>query len=163
MKTCKDCDESIIMDDGTTKCYLKRKIVEPTAEACEFFTDDDIDHTNTNNIICPYCGYEDIDSWESSVENEEIEQCNKCDKFYYVGAEISRTFYTAKNTDTCEQCTYYPQNLINRKKTFPGCDTGGYETVKEGHFCYFQENQIMPYQCWKYRKDHFVGMYGEAK
>lgn len=31
----------------------------------------------TSNIICPYCGYEDIDSWECSEEDDEHE-CGEC-------------------------------------------------------------------------------------
>lgn len=30
-----------------------------------------------NNVICPYCGYEDIDSWELSNDDEEHE-CGRC-------------------------------------------------------------------------------------
>lgn len=31
----------------------------------------------TNNIICPYCGYEDMDSWECS-DSEDEEICGNC-------------------------------------------------------------------------------------
>ena len=39
------------------------------------FEPDDKDYEN--NVICPYCGYEDRDSWELTDDNEE-HNCGRC-------------------------------------------------------------------------------------
>ena len=54
-----------------------------------------IDHKNTRNIICPYCGYEDTDSWEHEADRDEIE-CTECDETFKYEREITIDYTTKK-------------------------------------------------------------------
>lgn len=54
-----------------------------------------IDHENTDNIICPYCGEEDIDSWEIQSSEEDY-QCGSCDEKFNVEVEHSISYSTLK-------------------------------------------------------------------
>lgn len=55
---------------------------------------------NTRNIICPYCGYEDLDSWEMTSETEEEEtikiECTNCEKKFDLIYHIVLTYSSFK-------------------------------------------------------------------
>ena len=56
-----------------------------------------IDHKYTRNIVCPYCGWEDKDSWESGVEEEEeIYDCGNCEKHFGVRRIVTVEYYSEK-------------------------------------------------------------------
>ena len=54
------------------------------------------DTNYTLNITCPYCGYEDLDSWEVDCEDgEEVEQeCGSCEKEFYATRSITVDYST---------------------------------------------------------------------
>ena len=58
-----------------------------------------------NNLICPYCGYEDKDSWELS-DNDEEHECGRC------GATVSfeRVVTVEYNSSPIK-----PPNIVNAK------------------------------------------------
>ena len=48
--------------------------------------------TGTENIVCPYCGWEDVDSWEAPNEDKHA-YCPECDKtFEYDSEQLGRQF-----------------------------------------------------------------------
>ncbi len=49
------------------------------------------DTSTTDNLICPYCGYEETDSWELG-ESSDNHQCGSCDKTFVYETEVSRSF-----------------------------------------------------------------------
>lgn len=51
----------------------------------------------TQEIICPYCGYEPSDSWE--MESGEYD-CEDCEKSYEVERNIEVTYTTSKINET---------------------------------------------------------------
>ncbi len=50
----------------------------------------EIEHENTQNIVCPYCGYEDYDSWEFDGENDVYQEheCCNCGNEFNVMREV---------------------------------------------------------------------------
>lgn len=42
---------------------------------------DEFDHTLTEEIVCPYCGEIESDSWEYNGDDGEIE-CSNCEQTY---------------------------------------------------------------------------------
>lgn len=66
-----------------------------------------IDHRCTDNIVCPYCGYEDSDSWEEQPGEEDLGliECGSCDKSFYAQRNITITYFTQKaRYGTCRGC-----------------------------------------------------------
>lgn len=56
----------------------------------------DIDHEYTRLVTCPYCGWEEQDSWEIPVEeggHYEME-CGRCDRMFVVTKQIDVTYST---------------------------------------------------------------------
>jgi RNase P subunit RPR2 len=59
-------------------------------------------------ITCPYCGWEDRDTWECGMIDEDIKevQCGNCEKTFSVSCTVSRTFrsdrLSEKEVKTCE-------------------------------------------------------------
>lgn len=57
----------------------------------------EIDHFCTENIICPYCGYEFKDSWDFSSDSAILECDNeKCKKKFSYGRDIVVEYTTSK-------------------------------------------------------------------
>ena len=57
------------------------------------------DTCGTDNAVCPYCGYEERDSWEISLgdgygEGDGEHTCGKCDKEYRVSRYVHVTYNT---------------------------------------------------------------------
>lgn len=44
-----------------------------------------------DQITCPYCGYEDDDSWEMTEENE-LHECGNCEKYFDVERHLRITY-----------------------------------------------------------------------
>lgn len=57
---------------------------------------DEIDHEYTDNMICPYCGAEDVDSWECVPTEEQIGyvECGNCGRTFNAERNISITYST---------------------------------------------------------------------
>jgi len=61
-----------------------------------------IDTYHTNNIVCPYCGEEDVDGWELfDFDETEVEgcTCGACGKVFNASREFSATYCTYKPLD----------------------------------------------------------------
>lgn len=60
-------------------------------------TSTELDHMRNSLIKCPYCGYEDPDSWEysNSVREESIE-CGNCENEFLMIAEPEVFYSTSK-------------------------------------------------------------------
>lgn len=54
-----------------------------------------IDCRYTSDLVCPYCGAEDSDSWELS-ESDSNHQCGSCEKFFTYETDTTRTFIAAR-------------------------------------------------------------------
>lgn len=67
-----------------------------------------IKHENTDEIVCPFCGYEFCDSWEyESDYNEDLGliECEECEKEFYATRHTSITYYTEKaRYGKCKNC-----------------------------------------------------------
>jgi DNA-directed RNA polymerase subunit RPC12/RpoP len=58
----------------------------------------DIDHSYTDEIVCPYCGYEFGDSWEffnTGNEDPQID-CEECNKTFVASRNETITYSTYK-------------------------------------------------------------------
>lgn len=53
-----------------------------------------IDHKYTANITCPYCGWEDKDSWESSDGGET--DCGRCESSFSFERIVTVEYSTSK-------------------------------------------------------------------
>lgn len=51
------------------------------------------DCSGANNCVCPYCGYEDTDSWELSGDSG-IATCGTCGRDYHYYREVSVSYDT---------------------------------------------------------------------
>lgn len=75
-----------------------------------------IDHDYTDEIVCPYCGYEFGDSWECGGNEEDIGllDCRDCNKEFDATRNIRVSYSTQKTDDwkSCEECG-------NRRSHFP--------------------------------------------
>lgn len=56
----------------------------------------EINHTYTNEIVCPHCGYEYQDSWEMSDNDEE--DCQECGEKFIFSREVDVHYNTQKLT-----------------------------------------------------------------
>ena len=54
----------------------------------------EIDHKNTDDIICPYCGCEHSDSWEYNNDNEL--DCEECEKRFNLYVNHTVDYTTSK-------------------------------------------------------------------
>ena len=58
------------------------------------------DHEFTNEIVCPYCGYEFTDSWEfNDTRDEQHVECCECGKEFLLYVNISVDYTTRKKKD----------------------------------------------------------------
>jgi hypothetical protein len=56
----------------------------------------EIDHDYTDEIVCPYCGYEFSDSWEIGADSGE-EECYECGEKFEFYRHIEVSYCTAKS------------------------------------------------------------------
>lgn len=56
------------------------------------------DTSHTDGIVCPHCGYEDIDSWEwnDGEEGDGDHDCADCGKPMIVSRHVHVTYSTSK-------------------------------------------------------------------
>lgn len=69
--------------------------------------EEEIDHEYTDEIVCPYCGYEFLDSFEISSEEEDLGliECDKCGEQFYASRNIQVTYSTEKpKRGICKHC-----------------------------------------------------------
>ena len=51
-----------------------------------------IDCEYVNEITCPYCGWQDRDSWEMNDDYDEEFTCGECDEIFAVSRHIEVTY-----------------------------------------------------------------------
>jgi hypothetical protein len=56
---------------------------------------EEIETEYTDNIVCPYCGYEDTDSWEHDDDSSEA-TCSDCGKDFRIEIHRSTTYSSFK-------------------------------------------------------------------
>ena len=56
---------------------------------------EEINHEYTDEIVCPYCGYEFSDSWDFNRDSEEID-CPECEKTFEYFREVEVKYVTKK-------------------------------------------------------------------
>ena len=54
-----------------------------------------MEHNYESNITCPYCGWEDNDSWEFDQEDGTVE-CGGCEKEFNVSRNVEVTYSTSR-------------------------------------------------------------------
>lgn len=60
------------------------------------------EHDYTDEIVCPWCGHSNSDSWEVG---DGLQECENCEKSFYVARNIVVTHSTQKvNYGTCKHC-----------------------------------------------------------
>ena len=75
----------------------------------------EIEHEGTNEIVCPWCGYEALDSWEMSDSGDTT--CAECKKGFMYAREVAVTYITAKTP--CTQAHEYTRSgFYVRDQTF---------------------------------------------
>lgn len=52
----------------------------------------EIDHTDTDEVVCPSCGHEESDSWQ--FEDGNILECEECKTTFRVAVDWSATYST---------------------------------------------------------------------
>ena len=106
---------------------------------------ENIKHEYTNEIVCPYCGYEFDDSCECGEGCEEdigLVECDECEKEFYATRSFTITYSTAKaEYGTCEGCG--TENILIESQT---SSMGNYTGLCEK--CGMKENS-------KYFKKYF--------
>lgn len=85
-----------------------------------------IDHEYTDEIVCPWCGYEFSDSWElgNGGECTELEECPNCEKEFYASRIVTVEYSTSKATyGICSNCGKDDVVLESQKSSFNSyCD-----------------------------------------
>lgn len=60
----------------------------------------EIDHEYTQDLVCPFCGYTERDSWEIHGNDEDGEtDCGECGETYRWSAHTDVTYCTEKPKD----------------------------------------------------------------
>lgn len=80
-----------------------------------------IDHSATSDIVCPWCGYEDRDSWEVDDSDEDME-CGRCEKHFSMERDVSVTYSTYRFAEECQHENGYK---IGSPPIYFVCDSCG--------------------------------------
>lgn len=102
-----------------------------------------IDHENTDEIVCPYCGHEHSDCWEWENDEGKIE-CDECDKVFNYCRNHSVDYNTSRIT--CKEGKHkfiFDEPHISYTKY-------GYLREEKGR-CTFTEF-ILPEEMWTYKE-----------
>jgi uncharacterized Zn-finger protein len=60
----------------------------------------EIDHDYTDEVICPYCGYEFSDSWEfNDTQDEQHVECSECSKEFFLYVDMTVNYTTRKKKE----------------------------------------------------------------
>lgn len=94
-----------------------------------------MEHKYKINITCPYCEYEDKDSWEFN-EDEGEQTCGKCEKDFNVTREVTVTYSTSRIE--CEEGKHkYKIEDFHIKKTHY-LSANNWEKLPEDKWGYFR-------------------------
>lgn len=97
---------------------------------------EEIDCTNTDNIVCPYCGYEEEPDlhWIGNTTNIDDYQCDDCGKNFTLYIDYSVSFSSGKITCKNNAHDYkidsvylHQKTFLGRKKT--GADSEGWASI----------------------------------
>lgn len=78
-----------------------------------------IDHEYTGNVVCPYCGNENYDSWEISPSGDGDlgeQYCDNCDKKFTASRNISVDYSTEKSLCLNDEAAHDWQEIIGFPK-----------------------------------------------
>lgn len=85
---CKDCDGT-----GEFNEYLGLR--PKKGNLCFSCDGTGINHVGNDNLVCPFCGEDQSDSWELPDEDNK-HQCDSCKKYFKYDSETVRTFTSYK-------------------------------------------------------------------
>jgi sarcosine oxidase delta subunit len=88
-----------------------------------------------SNIKCPYCGWEDQDSWEFDQE-EGITECGGCEKEFNVTREIEVTYSTSRIACEDDKHSYKTERQFIKKRKYLGKDE--WEALAEQDWEYYR-------------------------
>ncbi len=81
----------------------------------------EINHEWTNEVVCPYCGYEFSDSYEFGDSDGDIE-CDECEKLFYFYPETTVTYSTQRDCKlNNREHQWKDQRLMNSGSTLQHC------------------------------------------
>lgn len=72
----------------------KTSFSDGTVETCWKCNGNGFDCNGTNEIVCPYCGEEDSDSWE--VNEGGFHECGYCEKNFMLEVNFSKDFSSSR-------------------------------------------------------------------
>lgn len=94
-KYCKECSFYNKSDDICKTKLNADELMDDNNEECMFFNYKNSHETmNEDEIICPYCGHRDSNSWEYD-EGDYMLHCENCEKEFYVNAEVEILYSTS--------------------------------------------------------------------
>lgn len=88
-----------------------------------------------SNIKCPYCGWEDQDSWEFDQE-EGTTECGGCEREFNVTREIEVTYSTSKIACEDDKHSYKTESHFIKKRKYLGKDA--WEALPEQKWEYYR-------------------------
>ena len=93
---------------------------------------EEIDHEYTNEIVCPWCGYEFSDSWEWSDYEEDVE-CHKCGKLFYYERILTVEYKTTRERCKNKGCEMALKKMYGNNPSVS--DRHGNVTVWQCRIC----------------------------
>jgi len=91
-------------------------------------------YDNEDNIKCPYCGYEDQDSWEFDQDSG-VHGCGDCGKEFNVERDIAIT-YSTKKIDCKENQNEHNYKFDDVFKSDKKYENGKFVNLPTGTFRY---------------------------
>lgn len=78
-----------------------------------------MEHLNEENIKCPYCGFEDYDSWEFDQDKGTTE-CGDCGEEFNVTRDIEVTYSTSRIACEDGEHNYKFERFFIKKQSYLG-------------------------------------------
>jgi DNA-directed RNA polymerase subunit RPC12/RpoP len=97
---CDLCGEKVTKGEGiyaiggfyhNDTCYIKHQ-----QSFIDSYDGEEIDSEYEKEMICPYCGYENTDSFEFIDEGEGVRICGRCGRDFEFTVNVSITYSTKK-------------------------------------------------------------------
>jgi DNA-directed RNA polymerase subunit RPC12/RpoP len=85
---------------------------------------DCIDHEFTDEIVCPYCGYEEQDSRELD-NHEDVQKCPVCKSKYHWTRDVQITYVTEKDCDLNGVAHQWGKIKKHNCRRYRECETCG--------------------------------------
>ena len=94
----------------------------------------EINYENTNELVCPYCGYIESDSWSYLTKDLSAIYCKNCSKPFSAEREVTTTYTSTP---------YFSQDA---QENCEGCEHEGFSVSVDGcpnsYFCKITRYQI---------------------